>query len=188
MKKITKGILLSISLFLLSFSFVAAANYDSITAGCSGDTTTKAGAVGTCPSDVTAAFSGTGDSAVKCPNNVTPIVSGTRVYYGGTSYGGCSCTCPTGASASSIQQTSGLSNRTVPEIIGNAIKVVLGLCGTVALVIVVYAGVSCMTAGGNQEQIKKAQKWMINGVIGIVIIAAAYAITDFIIKQLTAVV
>ncbi|MBP7435777.1 MAG: hypothetical protein KA799_06475, partial [Bacteroidales bacterium] len=75
-----------------------------------------------------------------------------------------------------------------PEIIGNAIKVVLGLCGTVALVIVVYAGVSWMTAGGNQEQIKKAQKWMINGVIGIVIIAAAYAITDFIIKQLTVVV
>ncbi len=131
MSKTIKKILLSISLFLIPFSFAAAANYDNITG-----------------------------------------------YYDATY----------GYGAKAIQGNSGLSSRTVPEIIGNAIKVILGLCGTVALVIVVYAGVEWMTSSGNEEKIKHAQKLMINGAIGIIIIAAAYAITDFIIKQLTAVV
>ena len=41
-----------------------------------------------------------------------------------------------------------------------------------------------MTAGGNEEQIKKARGWLINATIGLIIILAAYAISHFVIKSL----
>ena len=80
-----------------------------------------------------------------------------------------------------------LSERSVPEIIGNAIKVILGLSGTIALVFIVWGGISWMTSQGDSKKIKDAQNRMISAAIGIFIIAVSYAITDFIIKQISAV-
>lgn len=80
-----------------------------------------------------------------------------------------------------------LSERSVPEIIANVIKVILGLSGTVALVFIVWGGISWMTSQGDSKKIKDAQNRMVSAAIGIFIIAVSYAITDFVIKQITAV-
>ena len=76
------------------------------------------------------------------------------------------------------------SGVTLPDRIGRIIKIVLGLLGIVLIVIVIYAGFLWMTAGGNEDQVKKARQWLINAIIGLAIILSAYAITDFIITKL----
>lgn len=64
------------------------------------------------------------------------------------------------------------------------IRVVLGVLGVVALVIVIIGGFTWMTAGGNEEKVGEAKKWIMAGVIGLAIILSAYAITSFVVSQL----
>jgi len=73
---------------------------------------------------------------------------------------------------------------TLPEMIGRIIRIVLGLLGVVMVVLVIYAGFMWMTAGGTPEKVEKAQKIIVQAVIGLAIILAAYAITDFVLGKL----
>ncbi len=41
-----------------------------------------------------------------------------------------------------------------------------------------------MTAGGNEEQVGEAKKWIYSGVIGLTIILSAYAIANFVVNSL----
>jgi len=66
-------------------------------------------------------------------------------------------------------------------IVGAVITMVLGLLGVVFLVLAIYAGYSWMTAGGNEEIVEKARKTIINSVIGIIIVLAAYALSRLIV-------
>lgn len=67
----------------------------------------------------------------------------------------------------------------------HVITPILSLVGVIFLVLMVYAGVLWMTAGGNSTQVEKAKNIMIAAVIGTIIIAAAYAITNFIFNALS---
>lgn len=78
----------------------------------------------------------------------------------------------------------GLVTGTAQTVIGNVIKVVLGVIGTVALVMFVYGGISWMTAGGNPEQVNKAKNTLIWATLGLVLIFLSYAIVYFIISKL----
>ena len=60
---------------------------------------------------------------------------------------------------------------------GMIIRSALGLLGIIFLALIVYAGFLWMTAGGNDEKIGDAKKFIFNGIIGLVIIMSAYAIT-----------
>jgi len=66
--------------------------------------------------------------------------------------------------------------------IGQIIGFFLGFLGVAFLILALYAGILWMTAGGNEEQVTKARKWLINSVIGIIIILAAYALSTFVIQ------
>lgn len=68
----------------------------------------------------------------------------------------------------------------LPVIIGRLINIALGFVGIILLVIIIYAGFLWMTAGGDADQVKKAQQWIKNAVIGLLIIAASFAIVRFI--------
>ncbi|MFA6424323.1 MAG: pilin [Candidatus Magasanikbacteria bacterium] len=78
----------------------------------------------------------------------------------------------------------GLSSTDVRTTIARVIRVVMSLLGIVAVVIVLIGGFKWMTAGGNDEQVGEAKKWLFSGVIGLVIILSAYALASFVIKQL----
>jgi len=65
-------------------------------------------------------------------------------------------------------------------IIGRVINIFLGFLGVVFLVLLLYAGFLYMTAAGDAEKVKKALDTIRNAVIGLVIIASAWAITSFI--------
>lgn len=91
------------------------------------------------------------------------------------------------SAATGLDATAGAATlkvtKTLPQLIGYFINILLGLLGLVLLVIVVYAGILWMTAGGNPKQVEKARDWMINGAIGLVICALAFAISNFIVGQ-----
>ena len=76
------------------------------------------------------------------------------------------------------------TTRELPQTIGAIIRIVLGFLGIVLLVVIIYGGWLWMTAGGDEEQVKKAKSWIVNGIIGLVIILLAYAITDYVIGEL----
>lgn len=78
----------------------------------------------------------------------------------------------------------GLGSKDVRETIAQIIRVALGLLGIVAVVIILIGGFKWMTAGGNEEQVGEAKKWIFSGVIGLAIILSAYALASFIINQL----
>lgn len=80
--------------------------------------------------------------------------------------------------------STGLGNRDVRTTISDIIKVALGLLGIVALVIILIAGFKWMTASGNEEKVGEAKKMMLQGVIGLAIVFAAYAIAQFVLTQL----
>ncbi|MCF7906438.1 hypothetical protein K9L04_00715 [Patescibacteria group bacterium] len=93
------------------------------------------------------------------------------------------------SSTQSTASDAGLATDTsVPAMVGNTIRIILGISGTAALIIVVVGGIKWMTSGGAEAKITSARKLMVSGAIGIVIIAAAYAITSFVMNQMLAVV
>lgn len=81
-------------------------------------------------------------------------------------------------------QSSGLSESEPSALIAEIIKVVLSLLAVVFLILIIVSGVKWMTANGEEEQIKKAKATLINAVIGLLIIFAAYAITYFVFSNL----
>lgn len=88
------------------------------------------------------------------------------------------------AAQQQVQQTAqaaGVGGTTdLIAIIGRLINIFLGLLGVILLVLLLYAGFLWMTAGGNAEQIEKAKGYIRNAIIGLVIIASAFAITRFV--------
>ncbi|MFH1078573.1 MAG: hypothetical protein V1745_04840 [Patescibacteria group bacterium] len=92
-------------------------------------------------------------------------------------------------SVASVEQTAtaaGIAGGTdLITIIGRIINVVLGFVGVILLVILIYAGFMYMTAGGDAEKVKKARDTIKNAIIGLVILASAWAIVYFIMKALT---
>ncbi|MBI4992566.1 MAG: hypothetical protein HZC26_00275 [Candidatus Magasanikbacteria bacterium] len=81
-------------------------------------------------------------------------------------------------------KATGLGETDVRFTTARIISAALGLLGTVALVLVLYAGFMWMTAGGDDEKAGSAKKILYAAVIGLVIILAAYSITRFVMSQL----
>jgi len=75
-------------------------------------------------------------------------------------------------------------NTSIADVVALIIRVVLGLLGIVFLVLLVLGGYQWMTAGGNEDQVTKAQDRIKTAIIGLVIILAAYAITAFVFTNL----
>jgi len=125
-----------------------------------------------------AACGGSASAGWTCPNGYAPSLG-----YGVD--GTCACNSIFGAEdVNSIGTTTGLEDTTLPKIIGNIVKAVLGLFGIVATVIIVYGGVKWMTSQGDTNKIDSAKKLMIAGAIGMVLIISGYAITTFLIENI----
>lgn len=68
--------------------------------------------------------------------------------------------------------------------IGNVVEFILGFLGLVFLVIIVYAGVIWTTAQGDTKKVDKAKDMLKNGVMGLAIVFAAYAVEFFVVSSL----
>jgi len=79
----------------------------------------------------------------------------------------------------------GLGSAELTATIGSIIQIIIGFLGVIAIIIVLIGGFQWMTAAGNEEKVAQAKKLLGAGVIGLVIILAAYAITQFVITSLS---
>lgn len=73
------------------------------------------------------------------------------------------------------------SNTTLETRIGGIIGAALAFVGAVFMILIIYGGILWMTAGGNEDKVKKARQYIINATIGLVIVILANIIVYFII-------
>ncbi len=85
-----------------------------------------------------------------------------------------------GASLKGLNQLPGVSPQ---QLIGRVIKTAMGVIGTIALLILVYAGILWMVATGNAQRENEAKEIMYWGALGVIIILGSYAIVQFIIEN-----
>ncbi len=69
------------------------------------------------------------------------------------------------------------------DLIGQIISSVLGIVGSLALVMFIYGGLIWMTAAGNSEQISKGKNILIWATIGLVVIFSSYALVNFVFSK-----
>ncbi len=76
--------------------------------------------------------------------------------------------------------------KTTPQaLIGKIIKAVLGIVGSLALVMFIYGGFTWMLAGGNAEKVTKGRNILVWATIGLVVIFSSYALVKFVIDAIT---
>lgn len=85
---------------------------------------------------------------------------------------------------SEFGDATGLGQADLEETTGNIIRIIIGFLGIVAVIIVLLGGFKWMTAGGNDDKVREAKQMLIAGVIGLVIVLTAYAITSFVISSI----
>ncbi len=76
------------------------------------------------------------------------------------------------------------SSQDLPTIIGRIINALLTFLGLIFLVLVLYAGFLWMTAQGDDKQVEKARNMIKQSIIGLVVIVAGYAISNFVLTSL----
>jgi len=86
--------------------------------------------------------------------------------------------------ANQVAVTANYSKVSIGVIVSYIIRAILGLLGVIFLALTISAGFRWMTAGGNEETIKKAQGTLTTAIIGLVIVLMAYGITYFIFNKL----
>ncbi|MBU1130884.1 hypothetical protein KJ840_02015 [Patescibacteria group bacterium] len=73
---------------------------------------------------------------------------------------------------------------TIYDIIGQILNLVLTSLGVIFLLLMIYGGLTWMTAGGNQEKVKTAGSIINKAVIGLIIILLAWLLTNFVIFRI----
>jgi len=66
----------------------------------------------------------------------------------------------------------------------NAVQLIFGLAGSLALIFFIYGGIIWVISGGNPDRVKKGLDAIKNAVIGLVIIFASYMIINFTVTSL----
>jgi len=72
--------------------------------------------------------------------------------------------------------TSPITPKTPQEIAGTVIRAVLGVTGTIALVMVIYGGIMWMTSAGNEQRIKTGKDTLVWALIGLAVVFLSYTI------------
>ena len=83
-----------------------------------------------------------------------------------------------------IKDATGLGNKDPRAIAASVINVILGFLGIIAVIIILIGGFKWMTAQGNDDQVGEAKKLLSAGVIGLIIVLAAFGIAKFVIGAL----
>ena len=82
-------------------------------------------------------------------------------------------------SGDTFADTAGLGQTDLVTMFANVINVGLGFLGLIAVVIIIIGGFKWVTAGGDSDKVTKARKYIYQGLIGLVVVLAAYAIATF---------
>ncbi|MFA6604053.1 MAG: pilin [Patescibacteria group bacterium] len=75
---------------------------------------------------------------------------------------------------------------TIPELLGNAARLLTGIVGSIALLMFVYGGMLWMTSRGNSSQIEKGKNIFVWSTIGLLIMFSSYLIISFFLQTIGA--
>lgn len=79
---------------------------------------------------------------------------------------------------------SGLSKEDPRVLTIRIVNFALSLLGIIAVLIILYAGFTWMTSGGNDEKVGSAKKMLFAAVAGLIIILTSYSIMSFVLRSL----
>lgn len=65
----------------------------------------------------------------------------------------------------------------------NLVNLAMTFLSIIAVIIILIGGFKWMTAAGNEDKVSEAKKIVVGGVIGLIIILAAWAIASFVLEQ-----
>lgn len=85
-----------------------------------------------------------------------------------------------------IKSSTGLGDAEPTVVAATLIQAVLLLLGTIALVLIIYAGFTWMFARGNEEKVETARSILTAAIIGLVIIIGSYGIGSYIFAVINA--
>jgi hypothetical protein len=69
------------------------------------------------------------------------------------------------------------------ELLKNGLNVAYSLVGAIAVIVVIYAGYQYMTSNGDSGKAQTAMKTILFAVVGIVVVASAFVITNFVVGR-----
>ncbi|MBC7564976.1 hypothetical protein H7100_01960 [Candidatus Saccharibacteria bacterium] len=84
-----------------------------------------------------------------------------------------------------ISTTNGVNLPTASpeEVLKNGLNIMYGLVAAIAVIVVIVGGITYATSAGNSSGITKGKNMLLYAVIGLIVIFAAYAITNFVLLR-----
>jgi hypothetical protein len=85
-------------------------------------------------------------------------------------------------SATALNNPLGVNS--VPQLIGNIIKALFGIVGSIALLMFIWGGFTWMTAQGDPKRVQKGKDTLIWAVLGLAVVFGSYALVTLVINAL----
>lgn len=85
-----------------------------------------------------------------------------------------------------IDKPASMPDMSVGNVVNSVLNIVYFLVGIIAVGMIIYAGIQYLTANGEPNKAKKAMDTIIFAVVGLIVVIAAYAITNFVINNVGA--
>lgn len=64
------------------------------------------------------------------------------------------------------------------------VNALLFILGAVAVIVIIVAGITFATSGGNEQSVKRARDMILYAVVGLVVAICSYAIVNFVLVNL----
>ena len=77
----------------------------------------------------------------------------------------------------------GIFNISVDDLLSNGLNIIYFFLGAIAVIMIIIAGITMTTSGGDAEAVKKAKNTILYSVIGLIVVLMAFTITQFVIKN-----
>jgi cytochrome bd-type quinol oxidase subunit 2 len=90
---------------------------------------------------------------------------------------------PINPNATSVLGSVSARFKDVPTLITTLFQLVITAAGTIFVLMFLFGGIQYLTSAGNEEGSTKARKLLVDAVVGLIIVLAAYAIGTYILAQ-----
>lgn len=77
-------------------------------------------------------------------------------------------------------ENAGIPKLSEGEVLANALNIVYFLAGAIAVIVIIIGGIMYVTSAGDSGAVSKAKNMVLYSVIGLVVVIAAFAVTNFV--------
>ena len=97
--------------------------------------------------------------------------------------GGAACGGAEGTNVGTAGTCNAQKGDTLPQLVANIINIFSWIIGAVSVIMIIYGGFRYITSGGNDTGVKDAKNTILYAIIGLVIVALAQIIVNFVLNQ-----